>query len=185
MGEWYYIGHYGQLGPLTREQIDELIDQEVVVRDTYVWRAGMSEWIYASRVTELNLSFRSKVPTIEPPPPPATQAPVAAPPMPPNATPMPMNARISTAQGVIQPSAYAGYPPNVYFLKSGKSRIAGGVIQFLLPGIGRMYLGYWGIGFMQIILTPCFGIGYLWTFIDGIIILSGGVKVDGYGRVMD
>src|SRR5579859_2938673 len=41
VGEWYYIGHYGQLGPLTREQIDELVTGGVISRDTYVWRAGM------------------------------------------------------------------------------------------------------------------------------------------------
>ena len=52
MADWYYIGHYGQLGPLTREQIDELIDGGVIARDTFVWSTGMAEWQPADRISE-------------------------------------------------------------------------------------------------------------------------------------
>ena len=41
VADWYYIGHYGQLGPLTKEQIDELVDGGVIARETYVWSTGM------------------------------------------------------------------------------------------------------------------------------------------------
>ena len=45
-----------------------------------------------------------------------------------------------------------------------------------------MYLGYAAYGVLQLVFTLCFGIGYLWSIIDGIIILTGGIKLDGYGR---
>jgi TM2 domain-containing membrane protein YozV len=54
----------------------------------------------------------------------------------------------------------------------------------VVPGVGRMYMGYGAIGVLQLVLTLCGGVGYIWSFIDGIIILSGGVKMDGYGRQM-
>lgn len=78
-------------------------------------------------------------------------------------------------QGYPQPGAYpngnmapnvAGYVP--------KSRIAAGVLGILLGSLGihRFYLGYVGIGILQIIVTLfTFGIGALWGFIEGIIIL--------------
>src|SRR3982750_120850 len=68
--EWFYIGHYGQLGPLTREQIDELIGGGVIAKDTYVWRTGMSDWLNADRVPELRTEFAIADPFTMPPPPP-------------------------------------------------------------------------------------------------------------------
>jgi hypothetical protein len=38
-------------------------------------------------------------------------------------------------------------------------------------------------GFLQLITMPCV-VGVLWAWIDGIIMLCGGVKLDGYGRRM-
>ena len=58
-----------------------------------------------------------------------------------------------------------------------------GLLQILLPlGIGRMYMGDVGVGVAQLVVTlvTC-GIGALWPFIDGIIILVGD-PVDSDGR---
>ena len=52
---WYYVGTYGQLGPLTTEQFDEFIEAGVIERTTYVWRPGMPDWVPASVV--INVSF--------------------------------------------------------------------------------------------------------------------------------
>lgn len=68
--------------------------------------------------------------------------------------------------------------------RSDKSRTTGGVLQLIVPGIGRIYLGYPAIGVLQLILTPC-GVGWLWSIIDGVIILAGGVRMDGYGRQLN
>jgi len=69
-------------------------------------------------------------------------------------------------------------------VRSDKSRTAGGVLQLIIPGVGRMYLGYTAIGVLQLILTPC-GVGWLWSIIDGVIILAGGFRMDGYGRQLN
>jgi len=67
---------------------------------------------------------------------------------------------------------------------SDKSKIAAGLLQIFLGGfgIGRFYLGYVGIGIAQIIVTVItLGLGAIWGFIDGILILVGNVR-DPQGR---
>jgi TM2 domain-containing membrane protein YozV len=76
------------------------------------------------------------------------------------------------------------YFPVFGSIKSDKSRTAGGILQIIIPGVGRMYLGYSAIGVLQLLLSFCAGVGWLWSVIDGIIILAGGVKMDGYGRYL-
>ena len=172
LGDWYYIGHYGQLGPLTREQLDELIVGGVILRDTYVWRTGMGDWLPADRVTDLADAFRKAEPFVSPPPPPGPRVTAPAPP-PAYAQPQEHNYSPVPAQSQYYPS----FSP----VRSDKNRLAGGLLQLFLPGIGRIYLGYPAIGVLQLILMFC-GIGAIWSFIDGIIILSGGLRMDGYGR---
>ena len=62
-----------------------------------------------------------------------------------------------------------------------KSRLAAGLLNIFLPGVGRLYLGYVGIGVAQLLLA-FIGVGVIWSFIDGIIILVGSVLVDGKGN---
>jgi len=196
VGEWYYIGHYGQLGPLTREQIDELIEGEVISRDTYVWKQGMGNWVYAGQLPELLPKFQTHVPAMDPPPPPDTSAagPFRGQPM---SGAQSRTYTSSAGQGSLprmgpaystdprmSPAPYPNQPTTFVALRSNKSRIAGGVLQFVIPGIGRMYMGYWGIGILQFLLTAFCGVGALWSYIDAIVILTGGVKIDGYGRVL-
>ena len=68
---------------------------------------------------------------------------------------------------------------------SDKQKLIAGLLQLLLPlGIGRMYMGHTGMGVAQLVVTlvTC-GIGALWPFIDGIIILTSDAK-DSEGRVL-
>lgn len=160
--EWYYVGHYGQLGPLTFEQVEELVRDGVIERDTYVWRAGMSDWQPAAFHRDLQSFFQS-VQAAMPPPPPVPLARQSAP---------------ATAYALRQPWRLIDVPV------SDRKRWIAGVLQLLIPGSGRIYLGYAAQGVIQFILfTPCgLGVGWLWSIIDGIVILAGGVKLDGYGR---
>jgi len=174
VGEWYYIGHYGQLGPLTREQIDELIESGVVARETYVWRAGMGDWLPADRAPELMEAFRRTEPYNTPPPPPMDRPPA-----------MPTQPIARSYGYDAAPVAPSPNYPAYNLAKSDKSRTLGGVLQLLIPGVGRIYLGYSAIGVLQLVLTPCMGIGYVWSLIDGIVVLAGGVKLDGYGRSLN
>jgi TM2 domain-containing membrane protein YozV len=69
-------------------------------------------------------------------------------------------------------------------LPGAKSRLAAGLLGILLGGLGiqRFYLGHTGLGIAQLLVTfvTC-GIGAIWGFIDGIVILAGGVNHDADG----
>ncbi len=65
-----------------------------------------------------------------------------------------------------------------------KSKLAAGLLGIFLGqfGVHRFYLGYVGIGIIQILVTcaSC-GIGGIWGFVEGIICLCGGMQdADGY-----
>lgn len=59
----------------------------------------------------------------------------------------------------------------------GVSKIGVALIAFLVPmGFHRMLMGYVGIGIAQL-LTCMFGIGIFWCWADGLLILTGGVRM--------
>lgn len=178
--EWYYVGHYGQLGPLTLTQMKELTIDGVISHETYVWRQGMGDWSVAGSVAEL----RNELGSLAPAAPPA--APFSPPPMP-------------TATRTMSPLAPEPYsaPPSLHTQsgwhyiqahapKSDKSRVAAGILNIVFPGAGRLYLGYMAHGVLQLFVSiiTC-GVACIWPIIDGIVILSGGVKLDGYGRRLE
>lgn len=169
--EWFYIGHYGQLGPLTQDQLEELVVDGVVSPETYVWRPGMADWVRAAAMPELmpalRTTFQASPPT--PPPGPGLARPAAPP--------------VQLAPHRPPPPAIGGdaYAMALAMPVSDKNRYVAGVLQFI-PGVGRLYLGYAAQGVLQILLTPLCLLGWVWSIIDGIVMLSGGVKYDGYGR---
>jgi len=67
-----------------------------------------------------------------------------------------------------------------------KSKLVAGLLGIFLGSLGihRFYLGYTAIGIVQIIASICtFGIGSLWGFIEGILILCGvGITTDAKGN---
>ncbi len=69
---------------------------------------------------------------------------------------------------------------------SDKSKLVAGLLQLFLGtfGIGRFYLGYNKIAVLQLVvsLVTC-GIGAIWPFVDGILILIGKVP-DPQGRTL-
>jgi len=91
------------------------------------------------------------------------------------------------------PGAYPPYPGAPYGIHpatglpfSEKSKLIAGLLQMLIPlGIGRMYMGHTGLGIAQLIVTlvTC-GVGALWPFIDGIVILVTDAPTDADGRVL-
>lgn len=64
-----------------------------------------------------------------------------------------------------------------------KSRLVAGLLQIFFGGFGagRFYLGYTGVAVGQLCTLPLFGIGYIWGFIDGILILCGQLDLDAEG----
>jgi TM2 domain-containing membrane protein YozV len=183
---WYYVGSFGQLGPLTLEQMEELIDGSVIEKSTYVWKPSMNDWLPAGNVTELMTAFKLVEPLASPPPMPGTPPPLQqiqqAPRMQPQYSQYSQSS--SPARMVsIQPQ---GYARTLHLPRSDKSRTIAGVLQLILPGAGRMYLGYAALGVIQLVLViaTC-GFAYIWSVLDGIMILSGKVGIDGYGRALE
>lgn len=81
------------------------------------------------------------------------------------------------------PAAPYGVHPVTGAPYSEKQKLVAGLLQILIPlGIGRFYMGQTGLGVAQLLVTlfTC-GIGGIWPFIDGIVILAGDPK-DAQGR---
>jgi hypothetical protein len=82
----------------------------------------------------------------------------------------------------VDPHAPYGREPVTGQPYSDKSKVVAGVLQLFLPfGVGRLYAGHTAIGIAQLLLTVFFGIGIIWAFVDGIVILAGR-PTDPYGR---
>ncbi len=66
-----------------------------------------------------------------------------------------------------------------------KSKLVAGLLGIFLGGLGvhRFYLGFMGMGILQLILTivTC-GIASIWGFIEGILILVGNMNKDAEGN---
>ncbi|MBI2244385.1 MAG: TM2 domain-containing protein [Nocardioides sp.] len=82
------------------------------------------------------------------------------------------------------PAAPYGVHPVTGIPYSDKTKLVAGLLQILIPlGIGRFYLGDTKTGVWQLVVTlPTCGIGALWPFIDGIIILATDNVTDAQGR---
>jgi TM2 domain-containing membrane protein YozV/RNA polymerase subunit RPABC4/transcription elongation factor Spt4 len=69
--------------------------------------------------------------------------------------------------------------------ETAKSKVAAGVLGIVLGwlGVHRFYLGFVAIGIAQIAVTlvTC-GLGGIWGFIEGILILTGSIDKDAKGR---
>lgn len=66
-----------------------------------------------------------------------------------------------------------------------KSRIVAGLLGLILgaAGIHRMYLGFWGLGIAQLVITYITGgFGVVWGFVDGVLIITGHINKDAKGR---
>lgn len=131
-------------------------------------------------------------------PSPPSYTPYAAPPAPYEYQPSP-HGYPPAPYGYPAPSGY-GLAPHAG-LHSDKSKTTAGLLQLLLPflgvcGVGRLYAGHTTIGVLQLVLywlsfplmlvligfPMIIGI-WLWTVIDGVIILSSESR-DGQGRLM-
>lgn len=85
--------------------------------------------------------------------------------------------------GYGQQGAPYGIDPKTGIPFSDKSKIIAGLLQILIPlGIGRFYVGDTKTGVWQLVVTilTC-GVGALWPFIDGILMLVGDSR-DAQGR---
>lgn len=114
------------------------------------------------------------------PPPPPPQQPGYPPPYPP-----PPQGQYPPAY--MDPAAPYGRHPMTGEPFSDKSKVVAGLLQLLglvgLVGIGRIYLGYTGLGIAQLVvgLVTC-GIGaIIWGIVDAVLLLTDKVR-DPEGR---
>ena len=81
-----------------------------------------------------------------------------------------------------QPPTYQG---QVAQTPGQRSKLVAGLLGIFVGGLGihNFYLGKIGIGIIQIVVTliTC-GVGALWGFIEGILILCDRITVDGDGK---
>jgi len=78
----YSISQNGQQsGPFSYNELQMLVTQGKLTKETYVWKQGMSDWVFAGQVNELSSLFAAAAPP--PPPPPGPPAPPPAPTGPP------------------------------------------------------------------------------------------------------
>ena len=77
------------------------------------------------------------------------------------------------------------YGDNTQVLAPQKDKLVAGILGIIVGGLGihRFYLGFVGIGIAQIIVTLItFGVGAIWGFIEGILILVQDDWTDAQGR---
>ncbi|MER2134762.1 MAG: NINE protein [Arthrobacter sp.] len=84
------------------------------------------------------------------------------------------------------PQGYGPGYPAPYGWPEPKSRLAAGLLGIFLGGLGihRFYLGYTTLGIVQLLVTVfTFGLGAIWGFVEGIMILAGAqpFRVDARG----
>lgn len=205
--EWYYVGHYGQLGPLTEEQMIDLASDGVIDQQTFVWKEGMSNWqtvaqtqalqARMSEVAPMESPYKSSSPQPivpphfepsqpkEPPTPPQTTTPPQQ--MAPNPreqlSPQNPYQKLPDLQAHAQVNKHYWQHDYVSVPTSDKSRASAALLS-IIPGAGRFYLGYSAHGVLQLLTFLFCGVGLLWSWIDGLYILTGGLKYDGYGRII-
>jgi TM2 domain-containing membrane protein YozV len=74
---------------------------------------------------------------------------------------------------VHDPQAPYGRDPVTGRPYSDRLKVIAALLQLFLPfGTGRFYTGHTGIAIAQLVLVV-FGIGVVWSFIDGIVLLAG------------
>lgn len=67
---WWYVTNHEKQGPVTKDELHELLSTESINTQTLVWQQGMAEWIVLAEVEALN----DILPVNEPPPIPAQAA---------------------------------------------------------------------------------------------------------------
>ena len=131
---------------------------------------------YAARTaTELDRLFEDLPrPGLPPHHPGAHPTPPSPAPHPTAAYPVPAQHPYPAVPGGYDPQAPYGRDPRTGQPYSDRSKVLAGLLQLFLPfGVGRLYSGHIGIGVAQLVLTVFFGVGIIWAFIDGIVILAG------------
>ncbi len=159
--QWQIRGPDGQIyGPVSKIELDKWVAEGRITEQTMIHAPGQNQWLPAS-VYYPQFSAGS---------------------------PYHYQSNAASAQ---LPQDFVSAPKAGGYVMTGpvshRSKIAAGVLGLLLGpwGIHRFYLGFIGIGILQILVTlvTC-GIGGIWGFIEGILYLVGSMDRDVDGRIL-
>ncbi|MCU0286772.1 MAG: SPFH domain-containing protein [Acidobacteria bacterium] len=67
--QYYAVVNGAQAGPFTMDALRQMVNQQTLTRDTFVWKQGMATWVKASELPELASLFTPPPPPGPPPPP--------------------------------------------------------------------------------------------------------------------
>lgn len=151
-----------------------------ILPTTYVWKPGMADWVLARNIPEVAPFLLGGSRPTDP-----YQSQGFGPNFNSNPAPPPNIPGAPPTFGTSGPTSHmmdGGYPHYFPATVSDKSRVVAGVLNIVLPGVGRMYLGFVGIGVTQLLVTLCTGVGWIWSVVDGILMLTGNVTRDQSGR---
>ncbi len=166
-------------GPVTKAELDEWVAESRVDADSQLLQEGTENWQAASAVYPQLAA-----------PSPAAAADAAA------ASDNPFDFAAADAG----PTSRFRGGPQVTATKSatkkskapsstggGKSKTVAGILGLCLGafGVHRFYLGYTGIGIIQIVVTLFTCVGGWWGVIEGIMILAGAFKTDANGNPLE
>jgi hypothetical protein len=168
---WFAKTDDGQTyGPVTRQELDEWANEGRLTGEAQVLREGSDQWQWATDV----------YPQL------AQAQPVGA--SGGSDNPFAFIDSGGGGGGAVAGGYSGGAASSRYGgQQSDKSKIAAGLLGIFLGayGIHRFYLGFAGIGVLQLVLTlvTC-GVAGLWGFIEGIMILTGSMNRDAQGRIL-
>ena len=57
---WYYSDEFGQIGPLSLQDLKKKLDSIRNPADAFVWRAGFPDWMEVRTVAELSITPRRR-----------------------------------------------------------------------------------------------------------------------------
>jgi uncharacterized RDD family membrane protein YckC len=100
---WFYVDAGQQAGPVTDEQLDELVRNGKVRGDTLVWREGLANWQPYSQGRPEGVQPPAPAPTAAPPPPALGGA------IPPPGGPAPVPGTYQPMPGTAYGLAYGGF----------------------------------------------------------------------------
>lgn len=154
MSQWFVrIGGQQQVGPVTEEQVQQMIQLNQLRPTDLVWREGMPSWVVANTLFAFPMQ----------PPPVGPAAPVSVPP-----------------GGYYQQPGYYPQQPGV---AGGSDWLTALLLCIFLGGFGahRFYTGHTGIGVVQLFTLGGCGIWALVDFI--MILTNSYRDVNGYPLV--
>jgi TM2 domain-containing membrane protein YozV len=164
--DWYYARNGQHQGPLSEEQLRQMVASGQVVATDVVWKTGMQAWVPAHQ------AFPPGLPAGAPPPPPAVSSPPAH--------SQPVYAQQASAPQQQAYSQASAQPP--------RQRIAYILLGVFLGtlGIYNFYAGYTGRAVAQLLITifigwlivPWLGV-WIWNLVEIIT-----VTADAQGKQM-